>query len=214
MHNWFIFKEFDEAAKAASDFIAHKILLAIKGKDRCNIALPGGSSPKFCFAHLIKKELPWSKVHWYVGDERCCPKNHPERNDLMLEQTLWSKIAQTNTYPIPAELGAEEAAKVYREVISEVNFDIIFLGVGEDGHTASLFPENIALTDTRTVVPVFNSPKPPAERVSLSVNTLKKSHHRIVLANGKEKSLIVKKIKEGANYPVNNIGEINWFINE
>jgi 6-phosphogluconolactonase len=138
-----------------------------------------------------------------------------ERNDLMLEKYFWSRLSQTNVHPIPAELGAEEAAKIYREAISSVeSFDIAFLGMGEDGHTASLFPQNKALQDARSVVPVYNSPKPPAERVSLSVDTLKKAGCRIVLAAGAGKAAIIARIKKGEALPINSIGDIHWYVDK
>jgi len=213
MHKWFVYDEFDAASKAAADFIASEIISCLEIKTECHIALPGGNSPKQCLTYLSMMKLPWYKVHWYLGDERCCPVGHEDRNDVMLEKYLWSKISDTNIHQIPAELGADKAAEEYRKTISTVEqFDVVFLGVGEDGHTASLFPGNKGLYDHRTVIPIFNSPKPPSERVSLSLDTLLKSHSRIVLTSTKAKTLIIERIKKGEELPINCIGDINWFI--
>jgi len=213
MHKWFVYKEFDDASKAAADFIANEIKTCIEENDVCHIALPGGNSPRQCLSFLADMKLPWQKVHWYLGDERCCPVGHEDRNDVMLDKYLWSKIGDTNIHRIPTELGPEKAADEYREVISKVEqLDIAFLGLGEDGHTASLFPGNDALNDHRTVIPVFNSPKPPAERVSLSSDTLQKAGTRIVLTSTGTKALIIERIKEGEALPVNAIGDIYWFV--
>lgn len=213
MHKWSVYKEFDDAAKAAADFIANEINTCVDEKGACHVALPGGNSPKLCLTYLSKMKLPWQQVHWYLGDERCCPVGHDDRNDVMLDKYLWSNISETHIYPIPAELGAEKAAEEYRKTISSIDqFDIVFLGMGEDGHTASLFPGNDALNDHRTVVPVFNSPKPPSERVSLSIDTLQKAHARIVLTSSGSKNLILERIKKGEALPVNCIGDIYWFI--
>jgi len=213
MHKWYIYDEFDQASKAAADFLADKIDESIQQRGICHVVLPGGNTPVACLGYLAEKKLPWDRVHWYPGDERCLPRGHEERNDLMLEKNFWSRLSVTGMHPIPAELGAEEAARIYREQISSVeSFDIAFLGMGEDGHTASLFPHNKALQDGRSVVPVYGSPKPPAERVSLSVDTLKKAGCRIVLVGGAGKAKIIARIKKGESLPINSIGDIYWYV--
>ena len=215
MHKWFVYDEFEEASKAAADFIAKTIEESLINNDICHVALPGGNSPTRCLSFLAEKKIPWQKVHWYLGDERCYPQDHAERNDVMLKKYLWSKLDSPNIYLMPTELGAEKAAKIYREIISSVErFDIVFLGMGDDGHTASLFPGNEALNDTRSVVPVYHSPKPPSDRVSLSIDTITKAHCRIVLTSGISKSPIIKRIKEGVALPINCLGDINWFVDK
>ena len=215
MHNWFVYSEFNLASEAAAEFLAKHIEASIQQNDVCHVILPGGNTPAHCLTHLATKALPWNKVHWYLGDERCLPKNHAERNDVMLENVFWSRLKNTNIHTIPAELGAEKAAAIFREVISAVEqFDMAFLGMGEDGHTASLFPGNDALNDARSVIPVYNSPKAPDERVSLSINTLKKARYRMVLASGAAKADVITRIKKGEGFPVNCLGDINWFIDE
>lgn len=215
MHKWHVFKEFNEASHAAADHIANLIAITLIDKNICHIVLPGGETPKTCLQYLAEKNIRWEKCHWYLGDERCYGKNHPERNDVMLQKNFWSHIGNTNIHIIPAELGAEQGASVYRTIIDATDrIDIAFLGMGEDGHTASLFPGNQALKDERSVVPVFEAPKPPAERVSLGMQTLLKAGHRVVLACGTGKAEIIKSIKSGEQLPVNCIGVIDWFIDE
>jgi len=215
MHKWFVYESFEGAAKAAAKFLFKEIGNCLSKKEVCHVILPGGNSPIPCLDYLSKENLPWDKIHWYLGDERCYPVGHDERNDLMLEKNLWSKIGDTNIYSIPAELGAEKAAEEYRKIISSVEyFDIAFLGVGEDGHTASLFPDNRALTDNRTVVPVYHSPKPPSDRVSLSIDTLKNARCRVVLTGVSAKKTAITRIKQGEPLPINCIGEINWFVDD
>jgi len=215
MHKWHVFDTFDQASKAAANLIATKMQSVIEEKNICHVVLPGGNSPKSCFSYLSEKNLPWEKVHWYLGDERCYPKDHPERNDTMIMKNLWSKISKTNIHPIPAELGAEEGAEHYRKLMDQVgNIDIAFLGMGEDGHTASLFPGNEALNNLETVVPVFNSPKPPDARVSLGLNLLKRVKSKIILTGGEGKAKIIARIKSGDDLPVNRLGDINWFLDK
>lgn len=215
MHKWFVYDEFDTASKAAADYLANTIESCLIKKEICHVALPGGNSPALCLNYLAEKKIDWKKIHWYLGDERCCPVDHPDRNDLMLKENLWSKIGDTNVHVIPAEKGAEKAAELYRDIIDSVgSLDVVLLGMGEDGHTASLFPDNEALDDSRSVVPVYHSPKPPSERVSLSITTLSKAHCRIVLTSGAAKASIIKRIKEDEPLPINSLGSINWFVDE
>lgn len=215
MHKWFVCNKFDDAANMAADFLAGSIKKCIDENGICHVILPGGKTPIPCLKKLSEYSLSWDKVHWYVGDERCYPQGHPERNDLMLDKNFWSGISQTNIHHIAAELGAAKAAEKYREDIKSVDvFDIAFLGIGEDGHTASLFPGNKALDDKRSVVPVYNSPKPPEDRVSLSMTTLRNTRIKIVLAGGITKSSIISEIKAGKRLPINSIGDIHWYIDE
>ncbi len=214
-HQWHIHNDFTELSQAAADFIADKILQSIQQKNCCHIILPGGNTPALCLSLLELKPLPWEKIHWYLGDERCYPLGHTERNDVMLEKNLWSKLPVSNSHPIPAELGPAVGASVYRKMINDIEqFDIAFLGMGEDGHTASLFPGNKALHDERSVVAVYNSPKAPDERVSMGMNTLKNALCRIVLASGEGKADIISQIQSGDALPINSIGDIEWFVDK
>lgn len=215
MHHWNIYPEFNEASQQAADYLAQKIEHYIKNNGVCHVILPGGNTPVASLGMLAEKPLAWDKVHWYLGDERCLPQGDAERNDFMLENTLWSKMERTHIHRIAAELGTEEAAAQYRNEIKDIDaFDIAYLGMGEDGHTASLFPQHEALEDQRPVIPVYHSPKPPSDRVSLSIDTLAKTKTKIVLVSGKSKAPVIRQIKEGAALPINSIGDIDWFIDE
>jgi len=220
MHQWHSYNNFEQASEAAANNLAQLIEQCINERGKCHVILPGGNTPVLTFQYLVKRTLRWSSIHWYPGDERCYPAGHPERNDVMLEKNLWSllpveSISQTNVHSIPAELGAEEAAKVYSELVREVPcFDIAMLGLGEDGHTASLFPGNNALLDKRRVVPVFDSPKAPSERVSFGIEVLQAAHHKIVLVSGKAKAAILMRIKNGEPLPVNCLGDIDWYVDQ
>lgn len=215
MHQWNVYSEFEEASAQVADFIASNIESCIKEKGICHVILPGGNTPVTSLKLLAEKPVEWKKVHWYLGDERCLPQNDPERNDRMLDINLWSKIKDTHIHRISAELGAELAASHYREEIKNIiYFDIAYLGMGEDGHTASLFPSSKALSDQRSVIPVYHSPKPPSDRVSLSIDTLRKTMIKVVLVAGKSKAEIISRIKSGESLPVNLIGDIHWFIDE
>lgn len=213
MHEWNSCPDFDEASQQVADFLARKIDEYINEKGICHVILPGGNTPVESLKLLSQKSLAWDKVHWYPGDERCLPRGDAERNDLMLENVLWSKMPKTHIHRIAAEQGAEHAARQYREEIKNISsFDIAYLGMGEDGHTASLFPGHPALEDHHSIIPVHDSPKPPPDRVSFSLDTLQKTKTKVVLVAGSSKAPVIKQIKSGESLPINRIGDIHWFI--
>ena len=215
MNHWHIYPTAEDTAKAAAEYLAELITKTLKKQKLCHIALPGGSTPAKCFAYLTKKNLNWQNIHWYLGDERCYPVGHAERNDTMIREHLWLPIhcPDNNIHPMQTELGAEAAAEQYSKVIEQIGtLDIALLGMGEDGHTASLFPDNPALKLKQAAIPVHNSPKPPADRVSLSINTLQSTKNRIVLATGAGKQWAIQQIKQSADLPINCIGQLEWFV--
>ncbi|NNG13747.1 MAG: 6-phosphogluconolactonase [Gammaproteobacteria bacterium] len=215
MHHWSTYSTIDAAAKAAADFLAEHIALSIEARGFCHFIVPGGNTPAGCFSALAEKSLPWDKLHCYPSDERCYAIGHAERNDVMIKEHLLTRIASAHFHSMPAEQGAEQAATAYCKIIQDITaFDIAFLGMGEDGHTASLFPGNAALQETASVVAVHDAPKPPAERVSMGLNTLRRARLRVVLAAGASKAMIMARIRAGDGLPVNSIGDIHWFVDE
>ena len=215
VHHWHVHQDPATAATACAEHLAQRIMAVLETRERCHVALPGGSTPAACLSHLAEQPLPWDRVHFYLTDERCLPRGAAERNDRMIEQHLWHAITvpKTNLHPIPAELGAEPAAERYAILIDALErLDIILLGMGEDGHTASLFPDNPALNDQRSVVPVHHAPKPPPERVSLGITTLRAAAERVVLATGPGKRDATDQVKAGVPLPINRIGPLHWFV--
>jgi len=215
MHHWTVSASLEAASIAAADFIATQVSAAIEARGICHMIVPGGNTPARCFTVLAEMSLPWDKLHCYPGDERCYEVGHAERNDVMIETNLLSRISGIHFHPMPAELGAEQGALLYRSTLELIDqFDIAFLGMGEDGHTASLFPDNEALQARSTVVAVHQSPKPPADRISMSMVTLQRARTRMVLAAGVSKAEIIAKIRTGEPLPVNRVGDIHWFVDE
>lgn len=214
-----IYKTPQAVAQAAADYIFTQINTCVDKNGQCHVVLPGGSTPTLCLKLLAEKPLPWGNIHWYLGDERCYPVGHNERNDSMISDNLFSQQeAAINFHPIPAELGPEQGARKYAATIDEVlsetggEMNIAILGMGEDGHTASLFPGNIALQNPRSAVPVYDSPKAPDERVSIGLGILKHADQRIVITSGENKREALVKLKAGAKLPVAMIDPDTWFI--
>ncbi len=217
MDHYHIYDNTEQLAEAAAHFIVQKINECLRHQPRCRIALPGGNTPAPCLDKLSRFALPWEQIEWYMGDERCLPTGDRERNDSMVSKTLFNGQgpSKKHFYPIKAELGAEEAVKDYQPKIEAFDaFDIVILGMGEDGHTASLFPNNKALTSQDSVVAVFHAPKLPEERVSLSLNTLIKAKYRIVLTSGESKKEVLKRLTMGEKLPISLIGPKHWFLDQ
>jgi 6-phosphogluconolactonase len=212
-----IYEDAEAVAQAAAEYVFEKINACVSTKGQCHVVLPGGTTPARCLQLLAEKPLPWKDIHWYPGDERCYPLGHAERNDTMIEEKLFSKqpVAESNFYPIAAELGPEQGAKNYSAILdAAAGMDIVILGMGEDGHTASLFPGNIALQNKSSAVPVYDSPKPPDERVSIGLNTLKNSAECIVIATGAGKRDALQRLRQGEVFPVGMIEPDTWFVDE
>jgi 6-phosphogluconolactonase len=179
--------DLDELSTAVAQRIAELSAQAIGARGVFHVALAGGETPRRCYQKLRELAIDWQHVHVYFSDERCLPKGDAQRNDSMVHETLLEHVAipAANIHNIPAELGAREAAASYASLLGNIApFDLVLLGMGEDGHTASLFPDNPATESTAAVVPVFDAPKPPAERVSLGMNTLNTARHKIFLVAG------------------------------
>ncbi len=203
------------ASEACAEALASVIGEVLAQRRVCHVALPGGGTPVACLERLARMPLPWSSLHWYVGDERCLSPGDPQRNDVMLERHFWRLISTpaSQCHRMPAELGPERGASEYSRVIEKISaLDIVFLGIGEDGHTASLFPGNPAVDDPAPVVPVHNAPKPPPDRVSLGMRTLRQAGRRIVLATGTGKAEAIARIRHGEALPVSMIGEAQWYV--
>lgn len=154
-----------------------------------DIVLAGGNTPRKLYRALRHADTDWTRWHAWFGDERCAPPDDPERNSRMARDEWLDHVAMpaANVHPIPAEAGARDAAVLYaRELRAVAAFDLVLLGLGEDGHTASLFPgHNLgAHIDSPDVMAVFNAPKPPPERVSLSAQRLSRARHVLFLVEG------------------------------
>lgn len=222
MNDFKVYANPESVAQAAADYLFQQITACVTEKGLCHVVLPGGSTPARCLELLAEKSLPWENIHWYPGDERCYPVGHAERNDTMIRDKLFSqqaissqKDASENFHPIPAELGPEQGAEKYAALLDGTGgMDIVVLGMGEDGHTASLFPGNVALEDQRSAVPVYDAPKPPSERVSIGLNTLKNAGECIVIATGENKREALAKLKAGALLPVALLEAGVWFVDD
>lgn len=185
----------EAVAQRACEWIAAAAQVAIRERGVFRLVLAGGSTPQRAYALLADTLQDWDRWEIFWGDERCLPVEHGERNSRL-------SLPTARRFPIPAELGAEAAAVAYAQTISEkLPFDVVMLGMGEDGHTASLFPGFVD-DPTGLTVAVFDAPKPPPERVSLSVAALQACRQQLVLVTGAGKIEALAQWRSGARLPI------------
>ncbi len=200
---------------AAAERIAVLAMQAQAERGVFRLALSGGNTPRRCYEHLRHGALDWSRVEVYFSDERCLPRGDSGRNDTLAHEALLQHvpIPQAQVHEIPAELGPTEAAAEYALILDSARpLDLVLLGMGEDGHTASLFPNHPALGSTALAVPVCNAPKPPASRVSLGLGVLNAARHKLFLVTGVEKHEALQRMKDGAQFPAARVAGAAWYV--
>ena len=196
----------DVAAAAAAD-----IAEALRDGAR-NLVLAGGTTPQRCYELMAHMDVDWGRVTILFGDERCVRPDHPDSNYRMARESLLDRVSPATVHRMPAELGPDEGAGLYAHVVASVGqLDVVTLGVGEDGHTASLFPSHPALKATALVVGIRDSPKPPPQRVTLTLPALRSARRVIILATGAGKADAVAKAKRG-EVPSGMIAGARWLI--
>lgn len=204
-------------------------------RDKITIALSGGSTPKVLFKVLAEQyadAMPWEKIHFFWGDERCVPPDDDDSNFKMTHELLLKPInfPEAQTHRVLGEVDPEEAARAYEQVIADVVdheegwpvFDLIMLGMGSDGHTASIFPHEMELLEADTVCAVAIHPDSGQRRVSLTGKVLNRARQICFLVTGESKKEKVYEIlKQKGNYqdypaahiqPVN--GQLSWNLDE
>lgn len=194
---WRVFADADALVAELAAALCAEAEAAIAARGVFHLVLAGGSTPRELYRALADRNAGDARWHVWYGDERCLPADHPGRNSVMAE-AAWlaaSHIPPENRRPIPAGLGVIEAAARYAGWLKDVaDFDVVLLGMGEDGHTASLFPghEWGAVPGSPDVLAVSDAPKPPPERVSLSAARLNRSRRVwfVITGSGKHEALL------------------------
>ncbi len=187
-------------AGAAADWLAGAIVAAIAERGACAIALSGGTTPRVVYAELATRRgaVPWDKLAVYFGDERCVPPDDPASNFRTAQVALLGRvpIPQSQIFRMPAECSdVEAAARDYAAVLPD-RLDILLLGIGLDGHTASLFPGAPALDEIeRRVVPAV-SPLPPHARLTITPPVIARAQRIAVIAAGMDKAAVVQRALE------------------
>jgi len=206
---------------------------AVNARGRFNVALSGGSTPRLLYSLLASAEfaarIGWRQIHLFFGDERCVAPDHAESNYRMVEESLLAKISipSENVHRIAGEKAPPVAAAEYEAQLRKhfhiddgalPRFDLILLGLGEDGHTASLFPGSSALNETRRLVATTYVEKLNAHRLTLTFPVINNAAQIIFLIAGESKATLVREIStmEKCDYPAARIkpanGQLTWFV--
>jgi 6-phosphogluconolactonase len=192
--------------QAALEAILAGATQAIHERGGFHLVLAGGNTPRGIYRKLGAAQTDWSAWHIYFGDERCVPPADAACNSRMAAE-VWLdfvSIPAFQRHAIPAQAGARAAARIYAETLRTVgDFDLVLLGLGEDGHTASLFPAHEWGTarDSPDTLAVFDAPKPPPQRVSLSAARLSRARKVVFLVSGALKHRAVAAWRAGKDIP-------------
>ncbi len=220
-------------ARAAAQEFHHVAEDAVRERGRFSVALSGGNTPRTVYSLLASehRQLPWNSIHIFFGDERHVPPDDPESNFRMASESLLSKvpIPQSNVHRIRAELDAEAASMQYEQELREFfhlvdhdwpHFDLIFLGLGDDGHTASLFPGSKALTDESSRVTANWVEKFQTFRITLTFPVLNHAAEVVFLVSGASKARILSEVlRPGVRkFPAQNVqpenGRLLWLVDQ
>lgn len=193
-------------AQRACDWIADAAAQAISACGRFDLVLAGGNTPRAAYDLLRTIQTDWTRWQVWFGDERCVPPDDPQRNSVMASAALLDQvpIPAANIHVIAGERGAEAAAAAYADTLRGVAaFDLVLLGLGEDGHTASLFPGHDwgDGNDASPALPVFDAPKPPPQRVSMSASRLSRTREVLFLVAGDGKREALARWRNGDAIP-------------
>jgi len=176
------------------------------------LVLAGGTTPAACYRELAGMDVAWGRVTLLFGDERCVAPDDPESNYRMAREALLGRADPASIHRMAGELGPDEAAAAYDAIVAGLQpLDVVLLGVGEDGHTASLFPGNPALQAEGWATPVRGAPKPPPERVSLTLRAIRGARTVLVLATGAAKADAVALARAGT-VPSGMIERARWLL--
>jgi len=200
-----VFADEQAAARAAADETAARLARADRDRGTSTLALSGGSTPRQLYGALAERHATarfWSRLHVFWGDERCVASDHPDSNFAMARESLLDHlpIEQAHIHRVPTELPPAEAAAVYEHVLARhflalrndlPRFDVLLLGMGADGHTASLFPGDPALKEARAwVKAVHVATASPPDRITLTLPVLDAARLALFLCTGAAKSEI------------------------
>jgi 6-phosphogluconolactonase len=222
----------NELGSAAAEAFVKAANEAISKRDRCTVGLSGGHTPPLLYEQITgayKSKVDWSKVHFFMSDERCVPPDHKDSNWGMADRLLFSplKIKEDNLHPLENQASDPKgSAEAYEQMIRQLfgvskteipSFDIIQLGMGPDGHTASLFPGTAALKEEKRLVVDNFVQKLESYRITFTFPMLNHARHIIFMLEGAEKSHVFAEAvqTELTHFPVQRVqpvdGDVVWF---
>ena len=193
-----------ELVRRAAGWLALEVTRAIAERGRCALSLPGGRTPEPVYRELAAgSSVDWTRVDVFFGDERAVPPDHPDSNYRMVHAALLSRvpIPVAQVHRMEAERTDRESAAREYERLLPPRLDVLLLGMGADGHTASLFPGAAALDERQRRVVAVVGAKPPAERLTITPPVIEDARTVAVLATGEDKAPMVARAIEGRLAP-------------
>lgn len=200
-----LFASETEVFQFTAKYLTEIIETTVNAHEDCNVIVAAGRSITKSLECLLPLSIDWQRVNWFLADERCVAKDDPQRNDLQIRQVLQQTLGNTygNVFSSRTDISLEEAVKEYATRIDQVNmFDFCLLGMGDDGHIASLLPGHRTLKATDSCCLVSDSPNPPSQRITLSMTTLRNTKNRIVVTAGATKRQAVLEFRSDPHTPV------------
>jgi 6-phosphogluconolactonase len=225
-----IFASKEDLYDPAAELFFRVVRECLAKSRRCDIALSGGSTPRALYALIADRvqksdelrSIDWQKVHFFFGDERCVPPGHPDSNYGMVRASLLKNgaIPESSVHRVQAEKPPTEAADEYERQLrarfsGDPKFDLIFLGMGPDGHTASLFPETAALNERQRLVVANYVPKFNADRITFTYPVLNVAKNVLFLVAGEDKQQSLKSVLVDHQLPASRVqpkGELLWYV--
>jgi 6-phosphogluconolactonase len=229
-----IFANAQELARGAAEYFVARSGEAVAQKGFFTVALSGGSTPKILFELLANPnepfhaQLPWTMTHFFWSDERHVPPDHPDSNYRMAHEAMLSRVPvpESNVHRVHGENpNAADAAAEYEQTLLQLTkqtlpqLDLILLGLGTDGHTASIFPGSEVLQETKRLVSAPWVEKLNTHRITMTLPLLNNGASVLFLVSGDEKAEIVKKVLEGPKlYPAQYVqpthGQLLWMLDK
>lgn len=229
-----IFKTVRELIPAVADHFAATAQSSILSRGEFNVALSGGSSPVRLYEMLaspyFNRQIDWVKTNFFFGDERHVPETDPQNNARMVKKALFDplRIPSSRIFSVDTTLSPQEAASKYTSVIShhfkdqKIRFDLILLGLGDNAHTASLFPYTTVLKDKSASVKAVHLAQQNGYRITMTATLINQARHIAFLVFGETKTKAVSHVLESGRdaekYPAQLIhpenGDLQWFLDE
>lgn len=231
-----VFDDLESLSREAATYFVDTALSAISLRGRCLIALSGGNTPMRLYENLANEEyreqLDWNDVHFFWGDERCVPvgdagNSYGQARKIFLDKL---KVSEENVHRVQSELEPVEAAKDYARILNDFaepglhwpRFDLVLLGMGDDGHTASLFPDSPVDVTSPTLAVTAQYQGRPANRVTLTQLVFNSAYEIAFLVSGTSKAGTLAIVLEGnyqpGKYPAQRInpddGNVTWFVDK
>ena len=224
-------KNKEQAASTAAEFTIDRLAKALKDREKATLAVSGGSTPRLMFEHLAASRFDWHRVHFFWVDERCVPPDHADSNYRMVRQALLDPtgIGVDQIHRIEGELQPEEASGRYGAEISEFfqlregkfpAFDVVHLGMGADGHTASLFPGSPLIDEEAGIAAAAYAASRKSHRVTLLPRPILAARNIFFLVAGADKATTLRRVLEGPANPTDlpaqrfarEREDVEWFV--